>query len=151
MGIPLVEITGGEPLLQPRTKELMKRLCDLGLTVLLETSGAVSIRDVDPRVRVILDVKTPGSGESHRNVLANLDLLWPTCEVKFVICDELDYCFAVDMVEKHKLREKCTVLFSPEAERMSPATLAEWIIRDRMNVRFQIQMHKVLWGDKTGV
>lgn len=151
MKIPVVEITGGEPLLQPRTLILMEKLCDLGLTVLLETSGAVSIRDVDPRVRVILDVKTPGSGESERNYFANLDFLRPHHEVKFVICNEQDYPYALDVVEKHSLTQKCTVLFSPEDTSMDKAALAEWIVRDRLNVRFQIQMHKVLWGDRTGV
>lgn len=149
--IPLVEVTGGEPLLQPLTFSLMKNLCDLGLTVLLETSGAVSIRKVDPRVCVILDVKTPGSGESHRNHWPNLDLIWPGCEVKFVISDAKDYDFAKEVTQKYALGEKCTVLFSPEAQSMNAAHLAEWIVRDRLDVRFQIQMHKVLWGDKTGV
>jgi len=149
--IPLVEITGGEPLLQPRTVDLMTRLCDQGLTVLLETSGAVSIKNVDRRVHVILDVKTPGSGESERNVDSNLDILWPKCEVKFVICDEADYEFAKAKVEQHKLNDKCTVLFSPEADTMNATALAEWIIRDKLKCRFQIQLHKVLWGDKTGV
>lgn len=151
MGIPVVEVTGGEPLLQPKTQELMRRLCDSGLTVLLETSGAVSIREVDRRVHVILDVKTPGSGEVSRNVLSNMDVLWPTCEVKFVICDEADYKFASAFLKEHDLTKKCTVLFSPEAEKMDAASLAEWIVRDRLPVRFQIQMHKVLWGDRTGV
>jgi 7-carboxy-7-deazaguanine synthase len=149
--IPVVEITGGEPLLQPKTCELMAKLCDLGLTVLLETSGAVSIREVDPRVRVILDVKTPGSGESQRNVVSNFDWLRPNCEVKFVICDESDYRFAVATVAEYELTQICTVLFSPEAERMNPTALAEWIVRDRLAVRFQIQLHKALWGDRTGV
>jgi 7-carboxy-7-deazaguanine synthase len=149
--IPLVEITGGEPLLQPRTLDLMTRLCDLGLTVLLETSGAVSIKNVDRRVHVILDVKTPGSGEAQRNVDSNLDILWPNCEVKFVICDEADYEFAKAKVAQHELNDKCTVLFSPEAESMNATQLAEWIIRDKLTCRFQIQLHKVLWGDKTGV
>ena len=151
LGIQVVEVTGGEPLLQPKTQELMRRLCDLGLTVLLETSGAVSIRDVDQRVHVILDVKTPGSGEVSRNCLSNFDILWPACEVKFVICDEADYHFAEAIVKEHNLTQVCTVLFSPEAEKMDAASLAEWIVRDRLPVRFQIQMHKVLWGDRTGV
>lgn len=149
--IPLVELTGGEPLLQPKTRELMTSLCDKGLTVLLETSGAVSIRDVEQRVRVILDVKTPGSGEESRNVFSNLDLLWPTCEVKFVICDEADYEYAKNLVIQHNLAARCTVLFSPEAERMNATLLAEWIVRDKLTVRFQVQLHKILWGDRPGV
>lgn len=149
--IPLVEITGGEPLLQTKTRELMTALCDLGYTVLLETSGAVSIKDVDRRVHVILDIKTPGSGEHERNVFSNLQILWPSCEVKFVICDEADYRYAKKVIEEYELLTKCVVLLSPEAEQMDKAKLAEWIVRDKLRVRFQVQLHKVLWGDRTGV
>jgi 7-carboxy-7-deazaguanine synthase len=151
-GIRLVELTGGEPLLQPASFDLMKRLCDGGKhTVLLETSGAVSIADVDRRVHAIVDVKTPGSGEVNRNIWRNLEILWPACEVKFVICNEGDYQFAKDVVDRYDLVSRCTVLFSPEADNMSKSDLAEWIVRDRLPVRFQIQLHKVLWGDRTGV
>jgi 7-carboxy-7-deazaguanine synthase len=149
--IPLVELTGGEPLLQPKSFELMTRLCDLGLTVLLETSGAVSIARVDRRVHAIVDVKTPGSKEHLRHLESNFDLLWPLCELKIVICDEADYAFAKAELEARRLDAKCAVLFSPEAEKMPADKLAEWIVRDKLNVRFQVQLHKVLWGDKTGV
>lgn len=151
LGINLVEVTGGEPLLQKPVFDLLQQLCDLGKQVLLETSGAVSIAQVDKRVRVILDVKTPGSGEVERNVWQNLELLWQGCEVKFVICDEPDYLFAKCIVEKYQLLEKGPVLFSHEAQKMSGVNLAEWVIRDRLPVRFQTQLHKILWGDKTGV
>jgi len=154
-GIPLIELTGGEPLLQSGSFDLMARLCDSGKhTVLLETSGAVSIADVDKRVHAIVDVKTPGSGEAGRNVWRNLEILWPRCEVKFVICDEADYRFAREVISEYDLTSKCTVLFSPvspEASSMSKSDLAEWIVRDRLKVRFQVQLHKVLWGDRTGV
>src|SRR5690606_8591258 len=114
-GLPLVLITGGEPLLQPATLPLLERLCDEGLEVLLETSGGVSTKSVDPCVRVILDVKTPGSGEHERNVWSNLECLRPHDELKFVLCSEEDYAFAKALVLEKKLNERCTVLFSPEA------------------------------------
>ncbi len=150
-GIPLVEITGGEPLLQKSTFTLMQTLCDLGFMVLLETSGGVSIDKVDRRVHVILDVKTPGSGEHERNVWSNFELIWPGCEIKFVICDREDYLFAKNILQKFDLAMRCHVLFSHEAKTMNATKLAEWIIEDRLPVRFQTQLHKFLWGDKTGV
>ncbi|MEM7495211.1 MAG: radical SAM protein [Myxococcota bacterium] len=150
-GISLVEITGGEPLLQPAVPRLMTRLCDRGMRVLLETSGAVGIDRVDRRVCIIVDVKTPGSSEVERNRWRNLDVLWPGCEVKFVICDAADYVFAKRVLEQHRLHERVPVLFSPEAGGMSGARLAEWIVRDRLPVRLQLQLHKVLWGDRPGV
>jgi 7-carboxy-7-deazaguanine synthase len=151
LGIQVVEVTGGEPLLQKPVFALLKALCDAGKTTLLETSGAVSIAKVDRRVHVILDVKTPGSGEVDRNVWSNLEELWPLCEVKFVICNEADYEFSKDIVQKYDLLNRCKVLFSHEAKEMSGVDLAAWLIRDRLPVRFQTQLHKVLWGDKTGV
>lgn len=150
-GLPLVLITGGEPLLQPATLPLLERLCDEGLEVLLETSGGVSTKSVDPRVRVILDVKTPGSGEHERNVWSNLERLRPHDELKFVLCSEEDYAFAKALVLEKKLNERCTVLFSPEAEAMDKAWLAERIVDDRLPVRMQLQLHKVIWGEKRGV
>ncbi len=151
IGIRLVEITGGEPLLQKPVNELMRQLCNAGYQVLLETSGAVSISSVDKRVHVILDIKTPGSGEVERNVWSNLELLWPACEVKFVICDEEDYRFAKKIIEEHQLLEKCKVLLSPEAQKMSGKKLAEWMINDKLPARFQTQIHKILWGNQAGV
>lgn len=150
-GLPLVLVTGGEPLLQPATLDLLTRLCDDGLEVLLETSGGVSTKSVDPRVRVILDVKTPGSGELERNVWANLERLRPHDEVKLVLCGEQDYAFAKELVLDEKLHERCAVLLSPEAEAMDKRWLAERIVEDRLPVRMQLQLHKVIWGEKRGV
>lgn len=150
-GLPLVEFTGGEPLLQPAVAAMMRTLCDEGFTVLLETSGGVSTKDVDPRVHVILDVKTPSSGESERNTWSNLARLRPHDEVKFVIGSEEDYAYSRRVVDEHALAGKCTLLFSAVTPGMSAATLAEWVVRDRLPVRFQVQLHKVLWGDKRGV
>jgi 7-carboxy-7-deazaguanine synthase len=150
-GIPLVEITGGEPLLQPAVRVLMRRFLDEEFTVLLETSGGVSTSGVDPRVHVILDVKTPSSGEEPRNVWANLERLEPHDEVKFVIAHHADYQYAVGVLERHRLAERCTVLFSAVTPGMDPAMLAEWVVRDRLPVRFQVQLHKVLWGNTPGV
>ena len=151
LGIPLVEVTGGEPLLQRAVLPLLTRLCDAGHTVLLETSGGVTTEGVDARVRIILDVKTPGSGESDRNVWANLARLRPHDEVKLVITSEADYDYAREVVATRGIPAGATVLFSPGFPAMKPATLAEWIVRDRLPVRFQLQMHKVLWGERAGV
>ncbi len=151
IGIKLVEITGGEPLLQKPVTELMRQLCDDGYQVLLETSGAVSVGSVDKRVHIILDIKTPGSGEVERNIWANLELLSPICEVKFVICHEEDYRFAKKIIEDYRLPEKCKILMSPEAQKMSGKNLAEWMIRDKLPARFQTQLHKILWGNQAGV
>lgn len=152
LGLPLVEVTGGEPLLQPSVKRLLSALCDGGRTVLLETSGAISTEGVDARVRVILDVKTPGSGESARNVAANLErLVAGRDELKLVLCDEDDYRFAKELLASAAVPAGVAVLFSAAAPMLAPAALAEWIVRDRLNVRFQTQLHKVLWGDRRGV
>jgi len=137
--------------LQKPVFELIGQLCDNGYQVLLETSGGVSIAQVDRRVHVILDIKTPGSGEVNRNVWQNFDLLWPKCEVKFVICDEEDYVFAKEIIVKHNLLSKCKILFSHEAKKLPGHTLASWVIKDKLPVRFQTQLHKVLWGDSPGV
>ncbi len=151
LGLSLVLVTGGEPLLQPATFSLLRRLCDEGMTVLLETSGAVSTEKVDPRVHVILDVKTPGSGEVERNVAANLERLRPHDEVKLVLCSDEDYEFAKALVLEQKLHERCAVLFSPEAEGMDRAALADRIVKDRLPVRLQLQLHRILWGEQRGV
>jgi 7-carboxy-7-deazaguanine synthase len=150
-GLPLVLVTGGEPLLQRAAPALLRGLCAAGLVVLLETSGAVSTEAVDPRVRIILDIKTPGSGEVERNLWANLERLRPHDEVKLVVCDEGDYAFAKDLLKDRSLSERCAVLLSPEAEGMDPAWLAARIVEDRLPVRMQVQLHKVLWGTKRGV
>ncbi|MEW5853067.1 MAG: radical SAM protein [Myxococcota bacterium] len=150
-GLPLVEVTGGEPLLQPAVHALMRRLCDAGKTVLLETSGGVSTRDVDERVHIILDVKTPSSGEAERNVWANLERLRPHDEVKFVIGSREDFRWSVEKLREHDIARRCTVLFSPVTPGMEPRELAELVVAERLPVRFQVQLHKVLWGDKRGV
>jgi 7-carboxy-7-deazaguanine synthase len=149
---PLVEITGGEPLLQPNVFGLMTRLCDLGKRVLLETSGSVDVSAVDPRVIKIMDLKCPGSGESHRNRYENLGCLDKKDEVKFVIADRADYEWAKQQLAEHRLTGRCTVLFSPVWERLPLKTLAEWILADTLPVRLQTQLHKHIWGaDARGV
>lgn len=150
-GCRLVELTGGEPLLQPGALPLLTALCDRGYEVLLETSGAVDIAPVDPRVRRIVDVKCPGSGEAERNHWPNLELLRPTDELKLVLADEADYRWARDLVLSRRLHERCPVWFSPVAGRLPPHDLAGWILRDRLPVRLQLQLHKLLWGDARGV
>jgi 7-carboxy-7-deazaguanine synthase len=145
LGDALVEITGGEPLLQPEVYRLMSQLADAGKTVLLETSGAIDCSAVDPRVHVILDVKTPGSGEVEANVWSNLDRLKPTDEVKFVVCDRADFDWAAGVVGEHRLSERCPVLFSAAFGQVEPARLADWILAARLPVRLQLQQHKILW------
>lgn len=148
---PLVEVTGGEPLLQPGTLPLLAALADRGYEVLLETGGGLDVSAVDPRVRRIVDVKCPGSGEAEANRWENLDHLRASDEVKLVIADEADYHWARRVVAEHRLAERCPVLFSPVAGEIEPRRLAEWILRDRLPVRFQLQLHKLLWGDRPGV
>ena len=141
----LVEITGGEPLLQDEVFPLMTRLADAGRTVLLETSGAVGIRPVDRRVRIIMDLKCPGSGECEQNLYANLDLLKPADEIKFVIADRRDFDWSGEQVRGRRLAERFTVLFSPVFGELAPRTLVEWILESNLPVRFQLQMHKYIW------
>ena len=148
LGDPLVNVTGGEPLLQPEVLPLMARLADAGRTVLLETAGAIDISPVDPRVRFVLDVKTPGSGESAANVWNNLSLLKPTDEVKFVLCDRADFDWSVGVVVEHGLAGRCPVLLSPATGRVEPRELAEWILESGLPLRLQFQLHKILWGAK---
>lgn len=143
-------VTGGEPLAQKRCLQLLTRLCDAGYHVSLETSGALDIAGVDPRVSRVVDIKTPGSGEEARNLWANLDLLTPHDQVKFVICSRADYDWACAVVARHRLHTRCEVLFSPSAGQLEPSTLADWIVADRLPVRFQIQLHKLLWNDAPG-
>jgi 7-carboxy-7-deazaguanine synthase len=145
LGDNLVEITGGEPLLQPEVYPLMTRLADAGKTVLLETGGGIDIAEVDPRVRIILDIKTPGSGEVQSNVWRNLDRLKPSDEVKIVVCDRADFEWAVKIVETHRLIARSAVLLSPCFGRVEPAELADWILKSRLPVRLQLQQHKILW------
>jgi 7-carboxy-7-deazaguanine synthase len=143
-------VTGGEPLAQPNCLALLERLCDAGFKVSLETSGAMSIDRVDPRVVRVLDVKTPGSGEVARNRVENFPLLTPRDQVKFVICSREDYDWSRAYLQEHALSERCQVLFSPSYSEVPAATLADWILADRLPVRFQLQLHKVLWGDVPG-
>ena len=147
-----VTVTGGEPLAQRPCAGLLTQLCDAGYEVSLETSGAVDISRVDPRVRIVMDVKTPGSGEVDRNLAANLALLKPTDELKFVICDRTDYEWSRTFIERERLAARCELLFSPAFGQLEPRALAEWILADRLPVRFQLQQHKVLWApDARGV
>jgi len=143
-------VTGGEPLAQPNCLVLLSRLCDAGYDVSLETSGAMTIAAVDARVARVVDVKTPGSGECARNRAENFPLLRPRDQVKFVICSREDYDWSKAYLREHALADRCQVLFSPSYAQVSPAALAEWILADRLPVRFQIQLHKILWGDVPG-
>lgn len=152
-GTPLVEVTGGEPLLQPATAPLLRELCDAGRTVLLETSGERDIGVVDERVHRIVDLKAPGSGESHRNRWANLELLGPRDEVKLVLAGRSDYEWARDVIREHRLHERCkAVLLSPVWGELEPEPLVAWMLEDALPARFQVQLHKYVWGgDATGV
>lgn len=148
----LVEITGGEPLLQEEVYPLMERLLQEGYEVLLETSGSLDVSRVPKRVIKIVDFKCPGSGEAHRNRFENLEHLSPRDEVKFVIGDDRDYRWAREIVEQHRLPERCTILFSPVFNQLAPGELAEWILKDNLKVRLQLQLHKFIWGpDVRGV
>jgi 7-carboxy-7-deazaguanine synthase len=149
-GAHLVTVTGGEPLAQTNCGALLKLLCDEGYDVSLETSGALDVSGVDPRVSKILDLKTPGSGEARRNLYANLALLSPRDELKFVICDRADYEWARERIREHGLAGRIAILFSPSHGQQAAAELAEWILADRLPVRLQIQLHKILWGDERG-
>jgi 7-carboxy-7-deazaguanine synthase len=149
-GVRHVCVTGGEPLAQKRCNVLLEKLCDAGYDVSLETSGAIDIAGVDPRVSRVLDLKTPGSLEMHRNLLSNLPLLTAHDQVKFVVCDRADYEWARGMLAEHGLAARCEVLFSPSFDQVAPRELAEWILADKLPVRFQMQLHKQLWGDAQG-
>jgi 7-carboxy-7-deazaguanine synthase len=149
-GCPLVEVTGGEPLLQPGAAPLLVALADAGYEVLLETGGGLDISQVDPRVRRIVDVKCPASGEAEANRWENLELLTGRDEVKFVLADEADYRWARRVVAERRLAERCPVHFSPVWGSLEPARLAAWILADRLPVRLGLQLHKVLWGEERG-
>ncbi len=150
-GVPYVTVTGGEPLAQEGVIELLQKLCDAGLMVSLETSGALDIEPVDTRVSRVVDIKTPGSGEASKNRWKNLALLTSNDQVKFVICDRADFDWSKRILEKYQLTDSCEVLFSPSTDEMDTTQLADWIVEDRLPVRFQLQLHKILWGDKQGV
>ncbi len=143
-------VTGGEPLSQKRCLILLRKLCDAGHEVSLETSGALDVAPVDPRVRKVMDLKAPDSGESARNLWSNLDHLCPHDQVKFVIASRGDFEWSRDVVREHALDTKAMVLFSPVWGKVEPRELAEWILDDRLPVRFQLQLHKLLWNDAAG-
>ncbi|MGQ0618785.1 MAG: 7-carboxy-7-deazaguanine synthase QueE [Panacagrimonas sp.] len=143
-------VTGGEPLAQRGCFDLLKRLCDAGRSVSLETSGAIDIHGVDERVARILDVKTPGSGEVGRNLWSNFEALRDHDEIKFVICDRADYEWSRQILRERLRGTPCTVLFSPSHQQLVAAELADWILADRLPVRLQIQLHKSLWGNEPG-
>ena len=143
-------VTGGEPLAQPSCIGLLKRLCDAGHAVSLETSGARDISLVDSRVMIVMDLKTPHSGESEKNMLSNIAYLKPTDQIKFVLCNREDYQWACAMMTEHHLTKHAQILFSPSWGQLNPTTLADWIIEDRLPVRFQLQLHKILWNDAPG-
>ena len=149
-GVRHVCVTGGEPLAQKACPDLLRALCDAGFDVSLETSGALDIAGVDPRVSRIMDLKAPDSGECERNRWENLDLLGPHDELKIVLASEADYRWACEQIERHALTERCPVLLSPVAGQLEPSQLADWIVRDRLPVRFQLQLHKILWADARG-
>jgi 7-carboxy-7-deazaguanine synthase len=143
-------VTGGEPLAQKRCIALLQKLCDAGYEVSLETSGAIDIGPVDARVSRVLDIKTPDSREAHRNLWSNLPLLTARDQIKFVICSREDYEWSKGIVAEHRLGEICDVLFSPSFTQLKPSDLADWIVADRLQVRFQLQLHKILWNDEPG-
>lgn len=145
-----VTVTGGEPLAQKNCLPLLKLLCDAGYLVSLETSGALDVSAVDARVMRVVDIKTPGSGEVDKNRWENIDLLTPHDEIKFVLCDENDYNWARQILAQHHLADKCPVLFSPAQGTLSATHLADWILRDGLPVRFQLQLHKILWNNEAG-
>ncbi|MBL4671337.1 MAG: 7-carboxy-7-deazaguanine synthase QueE [Arenicella sp.] len=145
-----VTVTGGEPLAQPGCHALMRALCDAGYSVSLETGGAMDISAVDKRVYVVLDIKTPASNEEHNNTYSNLDHIKPSDCFKFVICNESDYQWSKQFVAERDLQDVCDVFFSPSADELSATDLADWIIRDQLPVRMQIQLHKILWANQAG-
>ena len=145
-----VTVTGGEPLAQKSCLPLLRALCDAGYEVSLETSGALDIGEVDARVMRVVDIKTPASGEAEKNRWENLLLLTRHDEIKFVLCDESDYQWAKQILQQHRLADKCAVLFSPVHGMLDAAKLAEWVLRDRLPVRMLLQLHKLLWNNAPG-
>ena len=145
-----VTVTGGEPLAQKPCIELLTMLCDAGYTVSLETSGAIDVSAVDSRVVKVMDIKTPGSAEENRNRLENINCISGHDQLKFVICDERDYEWSRELLQRHDLNERCEVLFSPSFEQLTATDLADWILRDGLPVRMQMQLHKLLWGNQPG-
>jgi len=147
-GVQNVTVTGGEPLAQKKCLLLLELLCDIGYSVSLETSGAQDLSKIDIRVIKVMDIKTPGSGEDQKNNWTNLEYLTSQDELKFVLCDEEDYQWAVNTIRNYHLDKTCPILFSPVYNKLDPALLATWVLRDRLGVRMQIQLHKLLWGEE---
>ena len=147
-GLELVLVTGGEPLLQAGCAELLERLADAGLEVLVETNGSIDIADLDERVVRIMDIKCPASGESDKVRWENIRLLGPADEVKFVICDRGDYDWAAQVIQRERLSERCCVLLGPAFGALEPRILAEWMLADRLEARLQLQLHKLIWPDE---
>lgn len=145
----LVEITGGEPLVQAESIPLMKRLCDEGFEVMIETGGALSINEIDPRVMIIMDLKCPSSGMEKKNLYDNINNIKPTDEIKFVIGTREDYLWSVEIINKYQLDKKCSILYSVVFGKLEPVTLVNWILENNLNVRFQLQMHKLIWEPTT--
>jgi len=150
-GTQYVTVTGGEPLAQKECYVLLKVLCDAGYSVSLETGGAMDITPVDARVSIILDVKTPASNEEKNMLWENLNHIKPKDEIKFVLCNRADYDWAKAKIEELKLTEKCPVIFSPSYNELKADDLAAWVLQDKLPVRMQVQLHKILWGEKQGV
>jgi 7-carboxy-7-deazaguanine synthase len=146
-----ITVTGGEPLAQKNCLELLSKICDLGYDVSLETSGALLVDKVDKRVVKVLDIKTPGSAEECKNKFENIEFINADDQIKFVICDENDYRWCKQVMVDYQLQSRCEILFSPSRDQLDATTLANWVLRDQLNVRFQIQLHKYLWGDTPGV
>jgi 7-carboxy-7-deazaguanine synthase len=149
-GVQHICVTGGEPLAQKKCLSLLNHLADLEYNVSLETSGALDTRYVDSRVIKVMDIKTPASGESSRNRLENINHLTTQDQIKFVLCDRDDYDWAKELLQKLQLDKTCEVLFSPVYSQLEPSKLAEWIIEDKLQIRFQLQLHKILWGEQSG-
>jgi len=147
---PYVCVTGGEPLAQPNCIPLLKTLCDTGYRVSIETSGALDISSIDPRVTVVMDLKTPDSGEVERNLWSNIPRLRQNDQIKFVLCSREDYIWARQALEEHQLASQTHILFSPSWEQLNPTELASWILEDQLPVRLQLQLHKILWSDARG-
>ena len=146
-----VTVTGGEPLAQKEVHNLLKTLADSNYEVSIETGGGLSIKEVDPRIKIILDIKTPESGEEKKNHWENLEIIKSKDEIKFVLCSREDYDWAKKILDQYKLTQKCNVLFSPVYQKLDVTDLGNWILKDQLHVRMQIQLHKLLWGEKPGV
>jgi 7-carboxy-7-deazaguanine synthase len=146
-----VTVTGGEPLAQKEVHNLLKTLADSNYEVSIETGGGLSIKEVDPRIKIILDIKTPESGEEKKNHWENLEIIESKDEIKFVLCSREDYDWAKKILDQYKLTQKCSVLFAPVYQKLDVTDLGNWILKDQLHVRMQIQLHKLLWGEKPGV